>query len=170
MNNSPLPKPNLSRHWKHVKGEYQLLEVIGEGTFGMVLKAKHRKHGKMVAIKFIKYDTKDTIQLRYVIRELSLLRKFGSLKSNIFTTKLFDVVLATGEDGSTESADGIFLIMEFMKHDLKKMLNDISPTDFNQEHIKVITYNTLCAINYLHTANVMHRDIKPENILVDSNC
>lgn len=34
----------------------------------------------------------------------------------------------------------------------------------------VILYNSLCALNFLHTANVMHRDIKPSNLLIDNQC
>jgi serine/threonine protein kinase len=37
-------------------------------------------------------------------------------------------------------------------------------------HIKTITYNILCAMNYIHSANVLHRDLKPANILVNEDC
>jgi len=36
--------------------------------------------------------------------------------------------------------------------------------------VTIIMYNLLCAMNFLHTANVMHRDLKPANILIDDEC
>ncbi len=41
---------------------------------------------------------------------------------------------------------------------------------FSEESLIKILYNFLCALNFIHTSNIMHRDIKPSNILVDSNC
>ena len=39
----------------------------------------------------------------------------------------------------------------------------------SNQHIKVILYNMLCAVNFLHSAKIMHRDLKPANILITSN-
>jgi mitogen-activated protein kinase 1/3 len=39
-----------------------------------------------------------------------------------------------------------------------------------EEHIKIITFNLLCAVHYLHSANVVHRDLKPSNILINDEC
>ena len=64
----------------------------------------------------------------------------------------------------------IFLVLEFMDSDLKKVLNSVKEMELNQEHILVLIYQVLCAIKFLHSANVIHRDIKPANILVDENC
>jgi len=46
----------------------------------------------------------------------------------------------------------------------------IDATDFCSDHILVIVYNILCAINFLHACNIVHRDIKPANILINENC
>ena len=60
--------------------------------------------------------------------------------------------------------------MEYVECDLWKMLNLCKNEDFTEEHAKIIIYNLLCAVNYLHSASVMHRDLKPANILLDNEC
>jgi mitogen-activated protein kinase 1/3 len=64
----------------------------------------------------------------------------------------------------------VFIVMEYIESDLKKMLINTNIIDFDQSHILTILYNSLCALNFIHSANIMHRDIKPANILIDSNC
>jgi serine/threonine protein kinase len=41
---------------------------------------------------------------------------------------------------------------------------------FEEEHALIVLYNTLCALNFLHSAKIIHRDIKPSNILINSSC
>ena len=48
---------------------------------------------------------------------------------------------------------------------MRQMLK--SNTHLNEEHVCVIIYNILCALNYIHSAGIIHRDIKPSNILID---
>lgn len=50
------------------------------------------------------------------------------------------------------------------------MINDISPSDLKEAHVKIIIYNLLCSLNFIHTAGLMHRDIKPANVLIDDQC
>lgn len=64
----------------------------------------------------------------------------------------------------------IFLVMEFTDSDLRKMMSQIPLINIDDKHITTILYNALCAINFLHSANLLHRDLKPANILVDSKC
>jgi mitogen-activated protein kinase 1/3 len=53
-----------------------------------------------------------------------------------------------------------------------KMFLAKKPKDFGftEDHIKVVLYNLLCSISFLHSANVVHRDLKPANILIDGEC
>jgi len=55
--------------------------------------------------------------------------------------------------------------MELMEQDLNGMLK--TNIQFNESHLIKVTYNILCAIAFIHEANVMHRDIKPANILIN---
>jgi mitogen-activated protein kinase 1/3 len=53
---------------------------------------------------------------------------------------------------------------------LKKLFTVDTPPNFSDMHVMVILYNLLCALNYIHTANLMHRDLKPANILINDEC
>jgi len=89
----------------------------------------------------------------------------SSMDNNIFTTKLYDIVFPP-ED---EPFDKLFLVMEHVELSLKSMFGDVTE-GFNSQHLIVILYNLLCALNFVHTCGIMHRDIKPANILLTPQC
>ena len=60
--------------------------------------------------------------------------------------------------------------MEIGELDLRKLLDTVPNTELDEEHITTILYNALCAMNYIHSTNIIHRDLNPSNILINSNC
>ena len=60
--------------WEGVAEHYQVLKAKGQGAFGTVVKAKHRRTGKDVAIKLIQYDASNYYFLKKILREMSILR------------------------------------------------------------------------------------------------
>ena len=160
----------LNTYWKYVQKTYKLRQVLGNGTFGEVVKGKHRETKKEVAIKFIKGRLNTQPKVRTMIRELSIMRQLSSMRDNFFTVKLLDVIVAVKDGGSLSDCHGVFLVMNYIEDDLKKTLDGVVEEQFREDHIKVIIYNTLCCLNFIHTANLMHRDIKPQNIMMTTNC
>jgi len=55
--------------------------------------------------------------------------------------------------------------MEYFQFDLETLL--AQSINFSEDHVIKIIYNIICAINFLHSANILHRDLKPSNILID---
>ena len=145
------------------------MEKVGEGSYGQVMKAKHRESKFKVAIKRIPVPTKNrNSALKHIVREIGILRSLSKHASNKFTVRLFDVVVKEDELESGEITS-VFLVMDFWEYSLREMLSaDVS--NFAEDHLLVLVYNLLCSINYLHGVGVLHRDIKPSNIMVTPDC
>ena len=89
-----MEKDKKHSHWSDpaIKQNYKLLEELGKGSFGTVIKAKDRKTGQKVAIKLMKDIGKSSYSLRKLLREIIILRKLSEIENNIFTTKLLDII------------------------------------------------------------------------------
>ena len=83
------------------------------------------------------------------------------MQGNVFTTKLLNITLVD---------KNLFIVLEHIESDLKKVLLTTGSIEFNEEHVLTIIYNSLCSLNFVHSAGLMHRDIKPANILIDLEC
>jgi len=91
------------------------------------------------------------------------------MEDNIFTVKLIDVIIPE-QDCKEKNPAGIFLVMSHVNQDLAQIFSDNKSISFDMEHAKIILYNLLCEVNFLHTANIIHRDLKPSNVLLTDQC
>mmetsp|Transcript_19916 Transcript_19916/g.34006 ORF Transcript_19916/g.34006 Transcript_19916/m.34006 type:complete len:295 (-) Transcript_19916:921-1805(-) len=132
---------------------YQKMEKIGEGTYGVVYKAKDRVTGEIIALKRIRLEAEDEGIPSTAIREISLLKELQH--PNI--VRLYDVV-------HTERK--LTLVFEFLDQDLKKYL-DVCDSGLGLPILKSFLYQLLTGVAYCHHHRVLHRDLKPPNLLIN---
>lgn len=144
---------SAAKDMKRILELYQKLEKIGEGTYGVVYKAKDRKTEKIVALKKIRLDTDSEGVPSTAIREIALLRELTH--PNI--VDLLDVIHCDTR---------LFLVFEYLDQDLKKYMD--TNKDVDLKLTKSYLYQLFSGISYCHTHRVLHRDLKPQNLLIDS--
>ncbi|KAI4498304.1 hypothetical protein M0802_006483 [Mischocyttarus mexicanus] len=132
---------------------FMKIEKIGEGTYGVVYKAKDRLTGKLVALKKIRLETESEGVPSTAIREISLLREL--VHPNI--VQLFDVV---------DCDRHLYLVFEFLQQDLKKLLDSVK-CGLDKALVKSYLYQLLKGISFCHLNRILHRDLKPQNLLID---
>jgi len=133
---------------------YQKMDKIGEGTYGVVYKAKDRVTGEIVALKKIRLEAEDEGIPSTAIREISLLKELHH--PNI--VRLFDVV-------HTERK--LTLVFEFLDQDLKKYLDVVGEAGLGLPILMSFLYQLLLGIAHCHAHRILHRDLKPPNLLIN---
>ncbi|ANB11693.1 mitogen-activated serine/threonine-protein kinase FUS3 [Sugiyamaella lignohabitans] len=153
-----MPRPEPRKISFNVSDHYQILEVVGEGAYGIVCSAIHKPSGQKVAIKKIIPFDKSMFCLR-TLREIKLLRHFNH--ENIIS--ILDIQKPPAYDPFQE----VYLIQELMETDMYRVIGSQTLSD---DHCQYFIYQTLRALKAMHSANVLHRDLKPSNLLLNANC
>lgn len=134
---------------------YEKLERVGEGTYGIVYKARDLDIGDLVAMKRIRFQHEDEGIPSTAIREISLLK---TLKHpNI--VPLREVIYRD---------EKLHLIFEFMDMDLKKYLKSVRGP-LPPAKVKTYMKQLMEGLAFCHRNRVIHRDLKPHNLLINKN-
>uniref|UniRef100_A0A7S1QPG5 non-specific serine/threonine protein kinase n=1 Tax=Neobodo designis TaxID=312471 RepID=A0A7S1QPG5_NEODS len=134
--------------------DYHVVELIGEGGFGKVYRARRRGTGLVVAMKFIVKKGKNEKELRSLRQEIDILTSLNH--DNI-------VMLLDAFETQTE----FVVVMEYAKGELFEVLED--DRSLPEEQVRGIAKQLVRALQYLHSKRIIHRDMKPQNILVGRN-
>ncbi|KAI6019843.1 mitogen activated protein kinase-like protein [Pisolithus orientalis] len=146
----------------NVGTQYQVLDVVGEGAYGIVCSAIHRPSGRKVAIKKIAPFDHSMFCLR-TLRELKLLKFLSEAGVSENIISILDII----KPPSLEAFKEVYLIQELMETDMHRV---IRTQDLSDDHAQYFVYQTLRALKALHSADVIHRDLKPSNLLLNANC
>lgn len=134
--------------------DYTRTDALGEGTYGVVYKARNNRTGRMAALKYIRLESADEGVPPTALREVSLLKELEH--PNII--RLEDVIHTEGQ---------LVLAFEYANYDFKRFLEQHkSGSRADTLIIKRLLFQMLAGLAYLHTKRVIHRDIKPQNMLV----
>ncbi|CAN8269129.1 unnamed protein product [Cochlearia groenlandica] len=139
---------------------YQIQEVIGKGSYGVVASAIDAHTGEKVAIKKINDVFEHVSDATRILREIKLLR----LLRHPDIVEIKHVMLPP----SRREFRDIYVVFELMESDLHQVIK--ANDDLTPEHYQFFLYQLLRGLKFIHTANVFHRDLKPKNILANSDC
>lgn len=135
--------------------DYELYNQLGQGTFGVVTKARQKSSGKLVAIKkFIVKDKKEGFPIT-AFREITIMKKL----KNINILQIVDMIHE--KEGSF-----FYTVSPYISSDLNGLLNN-PRISLSLPQIKSLMQQILRGINYVHQSGYLHRDIKTANILLD---
>ncbi|XP_041014223.1 cyclin-dependent kinase G-2-like isoform X1 [Juglans microcarpa x Juglans regia] len=136
--------------------EFERLNRIDEGTYGVVYRARDKKSGDIVALKKVKMEKEKEGFPLTSLREINILLSLHH--PSIIDVK--EVVMGS-------SLDSIFMVMEYMEHDLKGLMETMKQP-FSQSEVKCLMLQLLEGVKYLHDNWVLHRDLKASNLLLNN--
>jgi len=132
--------------------KYAKIDKVGEGTYGLVYKAKNLETGEIVALKRIRLDSIDEGVPCTAIREISLLKELV----HPHIVRLYDVIYTERK---------LTLVFEYLDQDLKKYMDFCR--QLPPDTIRTFMKHLLEGIAFCHDHRVLHRDLKPQNLLIN---
>ncbi|XP_075211937.1 cyclin-dependent kinase 11B-like isoform X2 [Lycorma delicatula] len=137
--------------------EFQCLNRIEEGTYGVVYRARDKRTDEIVALKRLKMEKEKEGFPITSLREINTLLK--AQHPNIVTVR--EIVVGS-------NMDKIFIVMDYVEHDLKSLMETMKQKKqvFIPVEVKCLMQQLLCAVAHLHDNWILHRDLKASNLLL----
>ncbi|XP_070194139.1 serine/threonine-protein kinase Sgk1-like [Littorina saxatilis] len=136
--------------------DFEFLKVIGKGSFGKVLLARHRAEQQVFAVKVLqKAAIMKRNEAKHIMSERNVLLK------NV--THPFLV----GLHYSFQTADKLYFVLDYVNGG-ELFFHLQRERFFPESRAKFYAAEIASALGYLHSENIIYRDLKPENILLDS--
>jgi len=152
-------KDELPPYYPAIQGcrsveEFQCINRIEEGTYGVVYRARDKRTNETVALKRLKMEKEKEGFPITSLREISTLLK--AQHQNIVTVR--EIVVGS-------NMDKIYIVMEFVEHDLKSLMETMKQP-FLLGEVKTLMLQLLRAVAHLHDNWILHRDLKTSNLLL----
>ncbi|XP_037331971.2 cyclin-dependent kinase 12 isoform X1 [Pungitius pungitius] len=149
---------------KRCVDKFDIIGIIGEGTYGQVYKAKDKDTGELVALKKVRLDNEKEGFPITAIREIKILRQLKHRS----VVNMKEIVTDKQDALDFKKDKGAFyLVFEYMDHDLMGLLES-GLVQFSHEHVRSFMRQLMEGLDYCHKNNFLHRDIKCSNILLNN--
>ncbi|KAH0644407.1 hypothetical protein KY284_032291 [Solanum tuberosum] len=143
--------------------EFERLNKIGEGTYGVVYKAREKKTGEIVALKKLKISKKDEEEGF----PLTFIREINILLTCRHPSIVYVKEVVVGATTTKLNNDDVFyIVMEYLENDLQ-VLTEKMNRRFSQREVKSLMVQLLEGVKYLHDNWIIHRDLKTSNLLIN---
>uniref|UniRef100_A0A4W5L4P0 cyclin-dependent kinase n=1 Tax=Hucho hucho TaxID=62062 RepID=A0A4W5L4P0_9TELE len=146
--------PDLYTHGCRSVEEFQCLNRIEEGTYGVVYRAKDKKTDEIVALKRLKMEKEKEGFPITSLREINTILK--AQHPNIVTVR--EIVVGS-------NMDKIYIVMNYVEHDLKSLMETMKQP-FLPGEVKTLMIQLLRGVRHLHDNWILHRDLKTSNLLL----
>uniref|UniRef100_A0A4W3JUG2 non-specific serine/threonine protein kinase n=1 Tax=Callorhinchus milii TaxID=7868 RepID=A0A4W3JUG2_CALMI len=156
VRNTGCPAPRIDP-----AGIFELVEVVGNGTYGQVYKGRHVKTGQLAAIKVMDVTEDEEEEIK---QEINMLKKYSHHRNIATYYGAFIKKSPPGHD------DQLWLVMEFCgAGSVTDLVKNTKGNALKEEWIAYICREILRGLTHLHAHKVIHRDIKGQNVLLTEN-
>ena len=139
--------------------EFERLDRIDEGSYGVVYRARDLETREVVALKRVKL-TKEVCGEGFPITALR--------EANVLLALRHEHIVSVKEMVVGRAQDKVFMVMEYFDHDLKTCIEK-HDGPFPQANVKSFMAQLLAGVDYMHSTWFMHRDIKTSNVLYQNS-